>query len=70
MFDSNPQDQERPVVYKLQKNLYGLKQAPRNWFLTLHTRLTDYGFVQSTADPCIYVLQDSHRHIYYRINLC
>ena len=51
------------LVVKLKKNLYGLKQAPRNWFLTLHAWLTNYGFAQSTADPCIYVLKDDHRHL-------
>ena len=56
------QNQERTVI-KLRKNLYGLKQAPRNWFLTLHSWLTTYGFTQSTADPCIYVLQDDPRHL-------
>ena len=53
----------REGVVKLKNNLYGLKQAPRNWFLTLHTWLTNYGFVQNTADPCIYVLKDDHRHL-------
>ena len=50
-------------MVKLKKNLYGLKQAPRNWFLTLHTWLTNYGFSQSTADPCIYVLKEDLRHL-------
>ena len=59
----NQPSQKDRVVLKLRKNLYGLKQAPRNWFLTLHTWLENYGFKQSNADPCIYVLRESSQHL-------
>ena len=59
---THPSNNDR-IVLKLRKSLYGLKQAPRNWFITLHTWLEDYGFNQSTADPCIYVLRDKTRHL-------
>ena len=43
------------LVCKLKKSLYGLKQSGRNWNCLLHGYLTQEGFVQSLADPCVYV---------------
>ncbi|XP_057310095.1 uncharacterized protein LOC130648091 [Hydractinia symbiolongicarpus] len=42
-------------VWKLNKSLYGLKQSGRNWHQLLHDFLCDIGFVQSHADPCVFV---------------
>ena len=42
-------------VWKLKKSLYGLKQSGRNWNATLHNHLKDNGFVQSIADPCLFI---------------
>ena len=42
-------------VCKLKKSLYGLKQSPRCWNKVLTEFLTSVGFVQSSADPCVYV---------------
>ena len=47
------------TVLKLKKSLYGLKQSPRNWNSTLHNWLVADGFVQSTADPGLYIYPDS-----------
>ena len=38
----------------LKKALYGTKQASRLWQDTLRAWLVAYGFVQSSADPCVY----------------
>ena len=46
------------TVLKLKKSLYGLKQSPRNWNLTLHNWLVADGFVQSTADPGLFIFAD------------
>ena len=43
------------LVCKLKKSLYGLKQSGRNWNCLLHGYLTQEGFVQSLADPFVYV---------------
>ena len=43
------------LVCKLKKSLYGLKQSGRNWNCLWHGHLTQEGFVQSLADPCVYV---------------
>ena len=43
------------LVCKLKKSLYGLKQSGRNWNCLLHGYLTQEKFVQSLADPCVYV---------------
>ena len=43
------------LVCKLKKSLYGLKQSGRNWNNMLDNHFTQEGFVQSLADPCVYV---------------
>jgi hypothetical protein len=39
----------------LTKTLYGLKQSPREWNAVIHQFLIEHNFIQSKADPCIYV---------------
>lgn len=43
-------------VCKLQKGLYGLKQAGRLWYEVIVACIIELGFVQATADVCIFVL--------------
>ena len=45
-------------VCKLKRSLYGLKQASRAWNLKFHGFLTSFGFVRSSSDQCIYVLNE------------
>jgi hypothetical protein len=40
---------------RLKRSIYGLKQSPRCWNSALDYQLKEMGFVQSSADPCIYV---------------
>lgn len=40
------------------RSLYGLKQAGRDWSLLLKEELIRMGFVQSLADPCLYICQE------------
>ena len=48
-------DKQRPdLVCKLKKSLYGLKQSARCWNLVIGEFLKSSGYVQSTADPCVY----------------
>ena len=42
-------------VLQLHKVLYGLKQAGRAWHQQLHSMLLSFGYIQSSADECIYV---------------
>jgi hypothetical protein len=42
-------------VWKLKKSIYGLKQSPRNYFLHMKGKLEKLGFIQSTADPCLFI---------------
>ncbi|GFS12504.1 reverse transcriptase [Elysia marginata] len=49
------------LVLKLKKSLYGLKQSGRNWSMKLQSHLIEQGFVQSKADPCVYVLHSSRQ---------
>lgn len=41
-------------VLKLEKSLYGLKQAPHVWHKTVRDAIIQFGFLQSTAEPCIF----------------
>ena len=53
-------DKNRPdMVCKLQKSLYGLKQSARCWDIAIDRLLKASGYVQSSADPCIYSKSES-----------
>ena len=45
-------------VWKLNKSLYGLCLSPRNFFLYTKEKHESMGFVQSIADPCVYMSTD------------
>ncbi len=47
------------MVCKLKKSLYGLKQSPRCWNKAFHDYMEQIGFKQSTADPCVYIKNES-----------
>ena len=42
------------LVAKCDKAIYGLKQAPRLWNKNIDATMKRFGFVQSTADACLY----------------
>ena len=46
------------AVCKLNRSLYGLKQVSRAWNTKFHNALAGFGFVRSSADQCVYVLQE------------
>ena len=48
----------------LHKTLYGLKQAPRAWHLRLKRELEDMGFIQSEADPGLFIRHDNNGRVY------
>jgi hypothetical protein len=53
-------DPDRPQhLCRLVKALYGLKQAPRAWHARLGAALHAHGFVPSTADTSLFLLQRS-----------
>ena len=47
--------QSTNLVWKLKKSLYGLKQSGRNWHSLLHQYLKEMNFIQSNADPCVFI---------------
>ena len=53
--DGYLQQGKEHLVFKLKKSLYGLKQSPWCWNKVLAEFLTYVSFVQSSADPYIYV---------------
>ncbi|KNZ58327.1 hypothetical protein VP01_1951g3 [Puccinia sorghi] len=59
--------QKAPFL-QLKKSLYGLKQAPANWFETLTSWFSDINFHQSTSDPCLFIHNDKHTHIFFHVD--
>ena len=49
---------KRGYVLKILRSLYGLKQAARDWNLLMKKELLAWGFVQSLADPCMFVHEE------------
>ena len=43
------------LVCKLKKSLYGLKQSPRCWNTAFKDFMQEIGYVQSVADPCVFI---------------
>ena len=43
------------TTVKLKKALYGLKTAPRLWYQEINSFLISLGFIQSLADPNLYI---------------
>jgi transposase InsO family protein len=41
-------------VFKLKKSIYGLKQASRVWNELFSSEIIKYGFVRSSAEPCLF----------------
>ena len=46
---------EEVTVIRLRKALYGLKQAPHLWYRHINAFLISLGFIQSEADPNLYI---------------
>ena len=42
-------------VMRLDKGLYGLRQSGRRWYIKFSRHLREWGFVASTADPCLFI---------------
>jgi hypothetical protein len=54
----------RPLVYEILKNCYGSPAAPKRWHVAIHNAMIEFGFRQSTCDPCLYLHGDLHVLIY------
>ena len=71
VFMTQPQGYVHPQfphhVCKLHKSLYGLRQAPRSWFSKLSTTLKLLGFIESKADPSLFVRHTSTDMLYLLI---
>ena len=50
-------------------SIYGLRQAGRNWNKLFKKKLLDMGYVQSTADPCIFIKYNQAQEIVYVIGI-
>jgi hypothetical protein len=54
----NPKHNDACHYFKLKRNLYGCKQAVQNWYKHLTAGLLAEGFIQSTADCCLFLRHD------------
>lgn len=53
------EEAEKGKVWRLKKSIYGLKQSGRCWNKNLHDKLIGIGFLQSKADPCVYIIRNN-----------
>ncbi|CAI7804399.1 unnamed protein product [Closterium sp. NIES-53] len=51
--------------WSLRRPVYGLRQAPREWHDTLRTTLAALGFAPSTADPSLFLRNDTSLPPFY-----
>ncbi|KAF7578672.1 UBN2 multi-domain protein [Pyrenophora tritici-repentis] len=65
IFLKQPQGVEvkKGYVLKVLRSLYGLKQAARDWNLLIKKELLAWGFVQSLADPCMFIHEEKQLRI-------
>lgn len=54
----------KSIVCKLKKSLYGLKQAPRCWNQKFTKFLSQYEFVASEADECVFIGKFESKDVY------
>uniref|UniRef100_A0AAG5CP00 Reverse transcriptase Ty1/copia-type domain-containing protein n=1 Tax=Anopheles atroparvus TaxID=41427 RepID=A0AAG5CP00_ANOAO len=51
-------------VCLLRRSIYGLKQAARVWNTKIDEVLKTMGFIQSTADPCLYIRKKANKFLF------
>lgn len=54
-------------ICRLLKSLYGLKQAPRCWAEYFSIFLREFGFEQSSVDPCFYMYERDTEKLFLAI---
>ena len=59
----------RLTALKLDKVIYGLKQSPRCWYDELCSFLKTVNFKSSTADPCLFVGNNSRHPCYVHVHV-
>jgi len=52
---------------ELEKASYGLKQAAQLWNALLHQHITEFGFKQNPADPCVYTYNHNDKILHIGI---
>ncbi|KNZ55648.1 hypothetical protein VP01_2623g5 [Puccinia sorghi] len=67
-FDVKKGSRRKAPFLQLKKSLYGLKQAVANWFDTLTSWFIEINFHQSTSNPCLFIFNDKHTHIFFHID--
>ena len=63
IYMQQPKEYVKPVeehlVCKLEESLYGLKQSSRCWNKVFRECIEKIGFIQASADPCIFIRKDA-----------
>jgi hypothetical protein len=54
----------KPLVYEISGNCYGSPSAPCRWHVEIHNAMIKHGFRQSTADACLYILDELRVLVY------
>lgn len=57
-------DSEADECVLLKRTIYGLYQAARKYFQVWVTAMTSIGFVESAADPCLFIRRDTLGVVY------
>lgn len=63
------EDQNKKLVYKLNKKLYGLKQGAKEWSKRLNDVLIKEGFIQSANNLCLYYKLKEGDWIYISVHV-
>ena len=66
IYMSQPQGfiEGKNLVCRLKKSLYGLKQSPRQWNFKFKSFLETQGFIESSADSCVFISKTSSNPVY------
>nr|GEY54725.1 hypothetical protein [Tanacetum cinerariifolium] len=51
-------------VSELQRCIYGLKHASHSWNKSFDEKIKEFGFIQNTKKPCVYMITDRKKGVF------